>query len=126
MNSSSVEEELKVMRKLGSTAILLALATSVAGAQTQPVPQTAPRTNIPAAQVLTSMPANAATITHWYKQPVYDPADNRIGEIEDVLVDREGKIVALVIGAGGFLGIGEKYVAVPYNAVRATTKDNNK
>ena len=84
------------------------------------------RANIPAAQVLTSMPANAATITHWYKQPVYDPSDNRIGEIEDVLVDRDAKIVALLIGVGGFLGIGEKHVAVPYNAVRATTKDNNK
>jgi sporulation protein YlmC with PRC-barrel domain len=115
------------MRTLGSAAFLLAVATTVGGAQTtQPTPQTAPRANIPAAQVLTSMPANAATITHWYKQPVYDPSDNRIGEIEDVLVDRDAKIVALVIGVGGFLGIGEKHVAVPYNAVRATTKDNNK
>ena len=43
-----------------------------------------------------------------------------------MLVDRDAKIVALVIGVGGFLGIGEKHVAVPYNAVRATTKDNNK
>ena len=111
------------MRTLGSAAFLLALATTAGGAQTT---QPAPRANIPAAQVLTSMPANAATITHWYKQPVYDPSDNRIGEIEDVLVDRDAKIVALLIGVGGFLGIGEKHVAVPYNAVRATTKDNNK
>jgi hypothetical protein len=44
----------------------------------------------------------------------------------DVLVDREGKATALIIGVGGFLGAGEKDVAVPFNAVRTTTKDNNK
>jgi len=136
------------MRTLSSTAIVLALATTVAGAQapqppTQPAPQQqpapqmqpAPQTQtmpqrapaeVPAAQALTTLPDNAATITHWYKQPVYDLSNSRIGEIDDVLVDREAKIVALVIGVGGFLGIGEKHVAVPYNAVRATTKDNNK
>jgi sporulation protein YlmC with PRC-barrel domain len=66
------------------------------------------------------------TVTHWYKQNVYDPGDNKIGEIMDVLVDREGKATALIIGVGGFLGAGEKDVAVPFDAVRATTKDNNK
>jgi sporulation protein YlmC with PRC-barrel domain len=66
------------------------------------------------------------TITHWYKQNVYDPSDNKIGEIMDVLVDREGKATALIIGVGGFLGMGEKDVAVPFGAVQVTSKDNNK
>ena len=130
------------MRTVSSTAIMLALATTVAGAQmtpptppaaqpmppqtqTQPLPRTAPA-EIAAMQVLTTIPANAATITHWYKQPVYDPSDSRIGEIDDVLLDREAKVVALIVGVGGFLGIGEKHVAVPYNAIRVTTKDSNK
>ena len=65
------------------------------------------------------------TVTHWYKQSVYDPADNKIGEIMDVLVDRDGKVTVLIVGVGGFLGLGEKDVAVPFNSVRATTKDNN-
>ena len=68
----------------------------------------------------------STTVTHWYKQNVYDPADNKIGEIMDVLVDRDGKITALIVGVGGFLGMGEKDVAVPFNSVRTTTKDNNK
>ncbi len=42
---------------------------------------------------------------------------NRIGEIEDVLVDRTGRVAAVVIGFGGFLGIGEKSVAVPFEAL---------
>jgi sporulation protein YlmC with PRC-barrel domain len=79
-----------------------------------------------AAQTMSSIPANSETITHWYKQSVYDPQDNKIGEIMDVLVDREGKATALLVGVGGFLGMGEKDVAVPFNAVQVTNKNNNK
>jgi sporulation protein YlmC with PRC-barrel domain len=111
------------MAKLASTLVLFALATTAANAQ---APQSAPRQAVPAAQILATMPANSVTITHWYKQNIYDPEDNKIGEIMDVLVDREGKATALIIGVGGFLGMGEKDVAVPFDAVHATTKDNNK
>jgi sporulation protein YlmC with PRC-barrel domain len=89
--------------------------------QTAPVPS--PTGN---AQILTTLPADANTITHWYKQSVYDPSDNKIGEIMDLLVSKEGKIEAMIIGVGGFLGMGEKDVAVPFNAVQFKTKDNNK
>jgi sporulation protein YlmC with PRC-barrel domain len=111
------------MTKLTYAALLFALATTTANAQT---PQSAPRQSGSAAQILTSIPANSQTVTHWYKQNVYDPQDSKIGEIMDVLVDREGKATALIIGVGGFLGMGEKDVAVPFNAVQVTTKDNNK
>ena len=124
------------MLKLVSTAAMLALATTAAYAQ---APQPRPHTQPPTAQTqpmppaersapmaLNSIPANSATITHWHKQSVYDPGDNKIGEVDDVLIDREGKATALILGVGGFLGIGEKSVAVPFNAVRVTTKDNNK
>jgi hypothetical protein len=111
------------MAKLASTLVLFALATTAANAQ---APQSAPRQAVPAAQILATMPANSVTITHWYKQNIYDPGDNKIGEIMGVLVDREGKATALIIGVGGFLGMGEKDVAVPFDAVHATTKDNNK
>jgi sporulation protein YlmC with PRC-barrel domain len=108
------------MGRLASTAILLALVASTAAAQ---APQ---RGGGSAAQIMSSIPSNSATVTHWYKQNVYDPSDNKIGEIMDVLVDREGKVTAFIIGVGGFLGAGEKDVAVPFNAVEAKTKDNNK
>ena len=78
------------------------------------------------ADVVTSLASDSVTVTHWYKQNVYDPQDNKIGEIMDVLVDREGKAVALIIGVGGFLGAGEKDVAVLFHSVQVKTKDNNK
>ncbi|WP_230534036.1 PRC-barrel domain-containing protein [Microvirga roseola] len=56
-----------------------------------------------------------------------------IGDINDVIVDRNGQAVAAVIGVGGFLGIGEKDVAVPFSALEfaseaqasAMSGDNN-
>jgi sporulation protein YlmC with PRC-barrel domain len=96
--------------------------TTAASAQA-PAPRQSPG---PAAQIMTSIPSDTATVTHWYKQSVYDPSDSKIGEIMDVLIDKSGKVTALIVGVGGFLGMGEKDVAVPFDAVKATTKDNNK
>ena len=72
-----------------------------------------------------AIPANSFTVTDWYKQSVYDLKDAKIGEIMDVLVDKSGKATALIVGVGGFLGAGEKDVAVPFDAVHATKKGNN-
>jgi PRC-barrel domain len=47
---------------------------------------------------------------------VYGANNERIGDINEVLVDRSGNADAVVIGVGGFLGIGEKNVALPFNA----------
>jgi len=77
----------------------------------------------PAAKLETTLPSEAWTVTDWYKQNVYDPNENKIGDIKDVLVDKSGKVVALIIGVGGFLGAGEKDVAVPFEAVHPTMKD---
>jgi len=78
---------------------------------------------LPPAKVETAVPANSVTVTDWYKQDVYDPSDNHIGQVKDVLVDKSGKIHSLVIGVGGFLGAGEKDVLVAFDAVQPTMKD---
>jgi hypothetical protein len=41
-----------------------------------------------------------------------------------VLVGQDGQVNALIVGVGGFLGAGQKDVAVPFSAVRETMKDN--
>jgi sporulation protein YlmC with PRC-barrel domain len=76
------------------------------------------------AKVQTEIPQSVVTVTDWYKQDVYDPNNTKIGQIMDVLVDKSGKISTLIVGVGGFLGAGQKDVAVPFEEVRATTKDN--
>jgi sporulation protein YlmC with PRC-barrel domain len=80
-------------------------------------------TDYPNAMMQTALPREAMTVTDWYKQNVYDPNENEIGDIKDVLVDKTGKIVALIVGVGAFLGAVEKDVAVPFEAVHPTMKD---
>jgi sporulation protein YlmC with PRC-barrel domain len=52
---------------------------------------------------------------------VYNNNNEKVGDISEVLVDQSGKIQAVVIGVGGFLGIGEKNVAIPYDQVQWMT-----
>jgi sporulation protein YlmC with PRC-barrel domain len=71
------------------------------------------------------VPAGALPVTEWYKQSVYDQTNTKIGDISDVLISPiDGKVAALIIGVGGFLGLGEKYVAVAFNEVKWTLRDN--
>jgi hypothetical protein len=59
-------------------------------------------------------------------QAVTNPAGETIGDINDLLFDKSGKISAVVIGVGGFLGIGEKSVAVPYGSLSITADGSGK
>jgi sporulation protein YlmC with PRC-barrel domain len=49
---------------------------------------------------------------------VYGVDDEEIGEIEDLVVTPDGKIQSAVLEVGGFLGIGEKEVEMPFDQVR--------
>jgi sporulation protein YlmC with PRC-barrel domain len=108
---------------LNKLAIAAALAATVTGAAfSQPTTTTGAGT--PATtQVLTTLPQDATTVSNYYKQNVYDPSDAKIGEISDVLLNKQGKVDAFMVAVGGFLGVGEKDVAVPFDAVHATQRD---
>src|SRR5882757_5643883 len=56
---------------------------------------------------------------------VYGPDNASIGEVNDVLIGSDGKIRAAVIGVGGFLGVGQKYVAVPFEQLNITGKPDS-
>src|SRR6195952_2142150 len=49
---------------------------------------------------------------------VYNDKNESVGSINDLLTDKNGKITAVVIGVGGFLGVGEHLVAVPFEKVK--------
>lgn len=53
---------------------------------------------------------------------VYNEKNESVGSINDMLTDKNGKIVAVVIGVGGFLGVGEHLVAVPFEKVKFSTE----
>lgn len=49
---------------------------------------------------------------------VYNDNNEKIGDISDVIIDKNGKVDTVVLGVGGFLGMGEHYVAVPMEKLK--------
>ncbi len=52
-------------------------------------------------------------------QGVYNTAGERVGEIDEIVVNRSNRGTAAVVGVGGFVGIGEKKVVVPLDRMSA-------
>jgi sporulation protein YlmC with PRC-barrel domain len=94
----------------------------------QPAPAApAPEAAAPkGAEAVTTVPSDFVSVTDYYKQNVYDKSDNSVGEISDILLDKDGRITAVIVSVGGFLGLGAKYVSVPFNALRMTEKDGKR
>ncbi|MDO8399683.1 MAG: PRC-barrel domain-containing protein [Bradyrhizobium sp.] len=53
---------------------------------------------------------------------VYNEANESLGSINDLLMDKSGNIKGVVIGVGGFLGVGEHLVALPFDKVKFVTE----
>ena len=49
---------------------------------------------------------------------VYNDNNESLGSINDLLTDKTGNIKAVIIGVGGFLGVGEHLVAVPLDKIK--------
>ena len=94
----------------------LAATTLMAGAALAQT--TAPTAPAGSGQVMTQMPPNLMRGSQLMGVDVYGPDNQKIGDIDEVLVDRQGKIHGLVVGVGGFLGIGQKDVAIPFDQVQ--------
>lgn len=99
---------------------LIAIFVGALMLSTTAIAQTTPES----AKVMTNLPSPSIPISDLYKQNVYDTADNKIGEVKDVILSPDGRASALIVSVGGFLGMGEKDVAVPFDAVKRKTKDN--
>ena len=65
-------------------------------------------------QFLTQLQPNQLMASKLIGTTVVGANNESIGDVNDVIVDRNGQAMAVVIGVGGFLGIGEKDVAVPF------------
>ncbi|MGO9487385.1 MAG: PRC-barrel domain-containing protein [Rhodomicrobium sp.] len=61
--------------------------------------------------------------TDFIGTPVDSKDGQQIGKIANLVFDQNGRIELAVIGVGGFLGIGEKDLAVPFDAVKSEVAD---
>jgi sporulation protein YlmC with PRC-barrel domain len=69
---------------------------------------------------LTAQSPEQISANTYIGQSVYNSADESIGKISDLIMEKDGGITAAIVGVGGFLGIGEKWVAVPFEKVAIT------
>lgn len=114
-------EEAPSMKKLVSAAAFIALMSLPVVAQTaaptSPADQNAP------AEVTSPAPAPAPakrlagdiSANKLINESITNAANETIGDINDLLISGDGKISAVVVGVGGFLGLGEKNVALPFD-----------
>ena len=88
---------------------------------------TALMTGLASAQTNTGNKDTAGTTVHkegeWRASKlagvdVYNEANEKIGDINDVILDKSGKTEKVILGVGGFLGMGEHYVAVPFEKIK--------
>ncbi len=75
--------------------------------------------------------SSLATTNRWlisdlYKAPVYDMNNNKIGQVDNLILSSDGQIKTAVIGVGGFLGVGSKDVAVPFGELKVAPQDGKK
>ncbi len=112
-------KEVLIMKKLITTASLVALMAVPAMAQdtdatmqkSEPMPA-AEHQEMKAAK--TAAYSGELSADDLLNKSVKNAAGEAIGDINDIRIDSSGKIAAVVMGVGGFLGLGEKNVAVPF------------
>ncbi|MBO0733673.1 MAG: PRC-barrel domain-containing protein [Methylocapsa sp.] len=73
-------------------------------------------------------PATSLSTSQWmvsniYKANVYGENDQKIGDVDDLVIGPNGDVQQAIIGVGGFLGVGEKDVAIPFQDLKVTKKN---
>ena len=77
------------------------------------------------AQFLTEQKPDELLASKLIGKPAVDSQDETIGNVNDLVTDRSGKVIGALIGVGGFLGIGEKHVAVRFEDLKFTRDDKD-
>jgi sporulation protein YlmC with PRC-barrel domain len=103
-------------RILATTALVMILSGGAAYAEMGNY--TSQPTDINASQFIGQRIYAADTMPADSVQPGAEKDWDDVGEINDVVLDRSGQVKAVVLGVGGFLGMGEKAVAVPMTDVK--------
>src|SRR5580658_10074465 len=101
-------------------AALLALTAivSVASSENGPTPPAPAKTDQQAPSAVTILPNHE--VEGILGREVRSSADENMGRIVDVLVDRSGLVRAAIIDFGGFLGVGSRKIAVDWAALHFT------
>ncbi|MTW15336.1 hypothetical protein GJ689_03840 [Rhodoplanes serenus] len=133
-----------MFRNLVAVAAVSGLMMTTALAQsTAPNPSTSPGSSSPSATspstgsgsmgsstsagaAITQQSPNQWLASKFMGTDVIGADDAKIGDVSDVLFDKSGKVDALIVGVGGFLGIGQKDVALPISSFQVVAANSGK
>jgi sporulation protein YlmC with PRC-barrel domain len=108
--------------RIFSAACVLIFFTASLAAQTASSPVTTP--SVSPLKVATQSTGKDALRDHRASKligaQVFNTANENIGEINDLIIDHAGKVSRVILGVGGFLGLGEHEVAVSFPELRIT------
>jgi sporulation protein YlmC with PRC-barrel domain len=106
-------------------ACALALAASpLALAQTTPAP---PPATTPSGQPMWySHQADEMRASKLIGTTVVNTANETIGDVNEIVLGKDGKVAAVILGVGGFLGMGEREVAVSFSSLQMRRTDNDR
>lgn len=116
------------MSKLTMSAALAALLAVSGPALAQTMsPANAPATTGAAAPArVNHVMSGQIRFTDMNGATVYDGQNNKVGDISNVILDKDGRVAAVVIKTGAFLGIGGKNVAISMSDLKIANGSDNK
>lgn len=110
-------------------AAMPALAQTTTPSSPSTTPSQRPATTVPSTAPTTASPSSAA---QWYSiqaddmrasrlmgSTVRNNAGESVGDVNEIVIDKSGKVAAVIVGVGGFLGIGEREVALSYSQIQS-------
>jgi hypothetical protein len=111
-----------MLKTLALSASALAFASGLAFAETRMTRE--PSTG----RSVVANPSSSLSTDQWlasdiYKASVYDPSEHKIGNVTDLMIDSNGNVTAAIIGVGGFLGVAQKDVVIPFKELKVSTRD---
>jgi len=121
-----------MLKHTASAMVILAMIAIPAVAQdpskpsipaTKPITSAATATEPSAAPVITEQKPTELRANSIIGMRVSGAQDEKVGKIYDLVLDQQGKITGVVLSVGGFLGVGDKRVALPLEKVRLTSGD---
>jgi hypothetical protein len=74
---------------------------------------------------LARTPSGGILVSTYFDRGMHNRTGEKIGSISDLIVASDGTIAAAVVGVGGFLGMGEKEVAVPFSSIEVVRNGND-
>jgi sporulation protein YlmC with PRC-barrel domain len=105
---------MKINTLLAASSIAVLALVSTAGAQDK---STAPARETTAATDKMDLKGTWRS-TKLIGLDIYNRADEKLGDINEILLDKDGRVKAVVIGVGGFLGMGEHDIAVSMDKLK--------